>query len=682
MRFPRAALRVDWAATLQANAHSMLQKLRDKTSGWIAGTVLGLLTIPFAFFGMEQYMHQSNATWVAKVEAPPAWWASAPHWWPASMLWQSEEIGADEFRQRFEQERQSQRQAQGDAFDTRQFEAKDNKRRVVDAMVDERVLKMMAARDGIAIGDTQVRRVIEGIPAFQVDGKFNPQQYQMVLASQSPRRTPTQFQQLLRENLQSTMISDQLVATGFATPAEVDAVLRLIGEKRDVSVAVMPAPSPDAGAVSAADIQRWYDAHSSEYTAPETVALEYVDIDGSAIPVPAATDAALKQRYEQEKARFQEPEQRLASHILVKVDKGATPAVQAAAKARAEAIAAEARAPGADFAALARKDSDDTGSKEAGGDLGWITKGMMVKPFEDALFAMNDGDIVGPVQTEFGWHVLQLREVKAGRQTPFEEARAQLEKEQGDADRDRLFNDLTGKLVDQVYRNPTSLAAAARAANLPVQRTAPFARSVAVGAGGIESNPAVQRAAFSEALVQDGTVSDPIEIGPNHSVLIRVVAHDPEHRQPLSAVASQVIVAIRNDRAAKAAKASAEALVAEVRGGKAFDAAVGARGLVATSMPAMPRGMAIPDPAANQAIFAAPAPAAGKTTVGSKVLADGRIAIYQVRAVVPGDPKESTPAQRQQLQQQLGQAMANESVLQMIRGLRRSMQVNVAEDRM
>jgi peptidyl-prolyl cis-trans isomerase D len=660
----------------------MLQKLHDKTSGWIAGTVLGLLTIPFAFFGMEQYLHQTNATWVAKIEAPPAWWNAAPHWWPAKMLWQSEEIGADEFRQRFEQERQSQRQAQGDAFDARQFESKDNKRRVVDEMIDERVLKMMAARDGIAVGDAQVRRTIEGIPAFQVDGKFNAQQYQMVLASQVPRRSPLQFQQLVRGDMESTMIPQQLAASGFATGAEVDKVLRLIGEKRDVSVAVMPAPSPDAGAVGAADIQRWYDAHAAEYAAPETVALEYVDIDGSAISPPAATEEQLKQRYEQEKAHFQEPEQRLASHILVKVDKGATPAQQAAAKARAEAIAAQARAPGADFAALARKESEDTGSKDSGGDLGWVTKGMMVKPFEDALFAMKNGDITGPVKTEFGWHVLQLREVKAGRQTPFDEARAQLEKEQADADRERLFNDLTGKIVDQVYRNPTSLAAAARAANLPVHRTAPFSRSAAVGAGGIESNPAVQRAAFSETLVQDGTVSDPIEIGPNHSVLIRVVAHEPEHRQALSAVAPQVIVAIRNDRAAKAAKAAADALVAEVRGGKPFDQAAGAHGLVATSMPAMPRGMAIPDSAANQAIFAAPAPEKGKSTVGSKALGDGRIVVYQVRGVVPGNPKEAPPAQRQQLQKQLGQAMATESVDEMVRALRRRLQVSVAEDRM
>ena len=658
----------------------MLQKLRDKTSGWIAGTVLGLLTIPFAFFGMEQYAQQNNATWVAKVEAPPTWWKGAPHWWPAKMLWQVEEIGADEFRQRMEQERQSQRQAQGDAFDSRQFEASDNKRRIVDAMIDERVLAMMASRDGIAVGDAQVRRSIESIPAFQVEGKFNPQQYQLVLASQVPRRTPLEFQQLVRADLESGMIPQQLASSGFATDAEVDAVLRLIGETRDASVAVMPAPEPDAGAVGAAEIQKWYDAHAAEYTAPETVALEYVDIDGSKLTVPPASDATLKQRYAEEQARFQEPEQRLASHILVKVDAGADAAAQAAAKARAEAIAKEARAPGADFAALARKDSDDTGSKGAGGDLGWVTPGMMVKPFEDALFAMQKGDVAGPVKTEFGWHVLQLREVKAGRKTPFEEARAQLEREQADADRERVFNELTGKIVDKVYRNPTSLADAAHAADLPVLTTEPFARGASNG--GIESNAAVQRAAFSDALVQDGTVSDPIEIAPNHSVLIRVAAHEAEHRRPLSEVATSVIAAIRRDRAAKAAKAAADAMVAEVRGGKPFDQAAAARGLAVASDAALARGSALPDPASGQAVFAAPAPGKGKTTVGNKLLADGRIAVYEVRAVVPGDAKTAPEAQRAQLRQQLGRAAATEAVEEMVRALRRRMQVSVAEDRM
>lgn len=401
----------------------MLQKLREKTSGWIAGTVLGLLTIPFAFFGMEQYMTQSNATWVAKVEAPPSWWRSAPHWWPVRMLWEVEEIDSSEFRTWFEQARQQERAALGDAFDPRAFEDKANKRDVVDQMIDTRVLRILSGRTGVAISDAQVRNTIESIPAFQVDGKFNPQQYQMALASQVPQRSPREFEQLVREDMGQVLIPSQLVASAFATDSEVDRLLRLIGEKRDVAFVVMPAPEPDTGAVEAAEIQAWYDSHASDYRVPESVVLEYVEVDGSTMQPEPASEEALRQRYAQEQARFVEPEQRLASHILVRVDADADEKAQAAAKARAEKIAAQARAPGADFAALARAESDDTGSKEAGGDLGWVSAEMMEKPFEEALFAMEQGGIAGPVKTSFGWHVIQLRMVKEGRQTPFAQVR-------------------------------------------------------------------------------------------------------------------------------------------------------------------------------------------------------------------------------------------------------------------
>jgi peptidyl-prolyl cis-trans isomerase D len=657
----------------------MLQKLREKTSGWIAGTVLGLLTIPFAFFGMEQYVQQTSEGWVAKVEAPPQWWRSAPHWWPARMLWQVEEISTDEFRTRFEQARQSEREARGEQFDPREFEGKDNKRKVVEEMIDARVLKMLAGDAGVEVSDAQVRSAIQGIPAFQVDGKFNPQQYQMVLASQMPQRTPRQFEQLVREDLQQSLIPSGLAASGFATTSEVDRLLRLLGEKRDLAFVVMPAPAPDTGAVAAADIQHWYDSHGAAYRAPESVVLEYVDIDGSQLQLAPADEAVLRQRYKQEQARFTEPEQRLASHILVKVGKDASPAEQAAAKAKAEGIAAQARAPGADFAALARADSDDTGSKDAGGDLGWVGKDMMDKPFEDALFAMQAGGIVGPVKTAFGWHVIQLRDIKAGRQTPFEQVREQLAKEQADADRERAFNDLTGKLVDQVYRNPTSLAPAARSANLPVQRSGKLVRGAATG---IFANPALQRAAFSEALIQDGTVSDPIEVGPNHSVLVRVVEHEPERVQPLAQVSQRVIAAIRRDRAAKAAIAAADAMLAEVRGGKSFAEAAAVRQLAATDMPGVPRGMPVPSPEASQAMFAAPAPKAGQPTVGKVVSADGSIVVYEVRKIVPGDIKEATAAQRTGLQQQLAQVGGNDDVTALVKALRTRMKVTVAEDRL
>jgi peptidyl-prolyl cis-trans isomerase D len=659
----------------------MLQKLRDKTSGWIAGTVLGLLTIPFAFFGMEQYITQRNATWAAQIELAPTWWPSAPHWWPASMLWQREEIDADEFRTEFEQARQRERADQGDAFDSRAFATPEKKREVLEDMIGRRLLDIMAGRSGIAIGDAQVRATIESIPAFQSNGKFDPQQYQLVLASQTPRRSPVEFEQLVREDLRRTLIPAALAESAFTTPSEVDRVLRLVGETRDVAFVTLPAPSPDAGAVSAAEIQAWYDAHKADFVAPETSQFEYVEIDGSTLQPPPASDDTLRQRYAAEKLRFNQPEQRLVSHILVSVPADADAAAKAKAKAEAEQLAAQAKAPGADFAAIARAHSDDTGSASSGGDLGWITpEGMVPEPFSKALFAMQPGTVTGPVETDAGFHVIQLREVKAGAELPFEAVRPQLVEEQLEADRERMFNDITGKLVDQVYRNPNSLSAAAANAGLPVQRSGTLVRGA--GAAGVAGNPAVQRAAFSEALVQDGTVSDPIEIGPLHSVLIRVVAHEPERQRPLSEVANKVIAAVRKDRAARAAEKDAEAMVAELRGGKALSDVAGAHQLAATNVPALPRGMPLPSQEANEAIFAAPHPADGKPGVGKVVLDDGRIIVYAVTKVTPGDPKEAAGDRRKTLSQQLAGVAGNEDVEGVVKLLRQRARIEVAEDRL
>jgi peptidyl-prolyl cis-trans isomerase D len=659
----------------------MLQKLRDKTSGWIAAVVLGLLTIPFAFFGMEQYLFQQSQTFAAKVEAPPKWWQSAPSWWPATMLWQREEIGADEFRTAFEQARQQQRKAQGDNFDPREFESIDNKRSTLDSLIDQTVLRMSASRAGIAVSDSQVRDVIQSLPAFQVDGKFDPQRYQLALASQVPALTPRSFEQRVREGMQQSLVATRVTGSAFVTPLELERLMKLIGERRDVSFVVLPPPAADMAPVADAEVQKWYDSHKSEYHAPETVAIEYVDVDTTALPAaPVADEAALRARYEQEKARFVEPEQRLASHILVKVDPKADAKAQKAAEEKAARLAAEAAKPGADFAALARANSDDAGSKDNGGDLGWIAHdGSMVKPFEDALFAMKAGATSAPVRTDFGWHVIQLHEIKTGKQTPFETARADLEREQGDADRDRRFNEMTGKLVDQVLKNPTSLAPAARSVNLPVQTLGPFARGQGTG---IAANQAVVRAAFSDSLVQDGTVSDPIEIGPGHSVLIRVTQHTPERAQALAQVRERVVAEIRGDRMRKAAQADADAMVAKLRGGGTLAALASAKGLAAQDVPNVPRQAPVPDLAATEAYFQVPTPAVGKVSPGKATLANGGMVVFAVTKVTPGNPKEASEQERTTLQQQLAQLAGNEDATGLLKALRTRMKITVEESRL
>ena len=443
----------------------MLQKLRDKTSGWIATVILGLLIIPFAFFGLEQYMVQRSNTTVATIQAPPTWWADAPSFWPVSVFWRHEEISVDEFRQRFEQVRQQQRAELGDAFDARDFESAETKRMVLETLIDQRVQAMAAEQAGVVVSDAMVRDAIQAIPAFQVDGRFDPSRYQLALASQVPAQTPAQFDQLVREGLQQSLVTTAIANSNFVTDAELDRLIRLMGERRDVSLLVAPPAAADTTDVSDADVQAWYDAHLADYRAPERVAIEYIELDMAALPAPAAADeAALRARYQQEQDKFASQEQRHASHILIEVAADADADAQQAAAAEAAEVAGLAAAEGADFTALAARYSDDAGSSAAGGDLGWISRDMMPGPFAEALFALEPGSVSNPVKTDFGWHVIKLHEVKAGARESFEEVRETLAAEQAEADREQAFNDISSQVVDAVLANPGALAPAAEIA--------------------------------------------------------------------------------------------------------------------------------------------------------------------------------------------------------------------------
>jgi peptidyl-prolyl cis-trans isomerase D len=658
----------------------MLQSLRDKSSSWIAKLILALLLVPFAFFGVEQYLSQRVDSYAARVSAPPTWWETAPSWWPARMLWEHQEISVEEFRTRFEQQRQQQRAAAGEAFDARAFESAENKRAVLDRLIDEQVMRMAAERAGIVVADGEVRDAIQSMPEFQVDGKFDTQRYQLALASLNPPKSPLQFQQLVRDSLQQSQVPSRIADSAFVTSGEFNRLLTLLAEKRDVSVVQLPPPAADTGAVSGQEIRKWYLSHASEYRAPESATIEYVELDAATLPVAPADESALRGRYEKETARFVASEQRQAAHILVSVDPKADAAAWQAAERKATQIAAQAKSPGADFAALARANSDDPGSRASGGDLGWIEKGVMPKPFEDALFAMQPNQVSAPVKTESGYHIIRVGEIRSGRQIPFEQARGELAREQAEADREKQYNDLAGRLVDLVYKNPTALAPAAREMNLPVQKLGPFPRGA--GAEGLAANPAVQRAAFSETLVQDGTVSDPIEIAPNHSVLIRVVQHTPERTRPIAEVRDQVVAAIRADRSRKASAAAADAMLARVAKGETLDVVAAERGLQVNTLQAIPRGAPVPNAEANAAIFEVPHPAPGKVSTGKVDLPDGGHMVFAVSKVEAGDPDSIPPEQRAQMREQMARMKGVDAAQGYVSAVRRRMKVEVAEDRL
>ncbi|WP_101927138.1 MULTISPECIES: peptidyl-prolyl cis-trans isomerase [Luteimonas] len=656
----------------------MLQALRDKTSGWIAIAIVAVLAVPFAFFGMEQYLFQNNADYAAKVEAPPTWWKSAPDVWLVRKLaWTSTEVSNEEFRQTFDGMREQRRQAEGENFDARAFETMESKREILEQLIDRAVLALAAERGNIVVGDAQVQELIMSIPAFQVDGRFDTQRYQMALQSAQPPRTPREFQESVRLDLQRTLLPQRIAETAFITDGESTRLMRLLGERRDVSFVVVPPPAVETAPVDAAEQQQWYEAHANRYREPEKVALEYLEIrvdpDATAGDVD---EAELRAHFEQVKSRFVGSERRLASHILIEVPADADAATQQAAQEKATALAAQARAPGADFATLARENSNDPGSSGSGGDLGWVEKGMMTGPFEDALFGMEAGQVSAPVKTDFGWHVLQLREVDAGRQVAFEDVRDELASEMRENAGSRAYNDLVGTVVDEINKHPMSLESAAALAKQPIQAMAPFAR----GAGsGIAANNAVVQAAFSDALKQDGTVSDPIEIAPNHTVFIRVTSHTPERALPLDQVVDRVTAEVRADRALKQAEADADAMVAAIAGGQTLAALAEARSLTPQQVPGIPRGAPVPDAAAAEAYFRAAPPAEGAVTPGRTMLADGSAVVFTVDKVIPGDPADASEEERTTLRQQLSALLGNEDAEVLQRALRSQMKVTVVE---
>lgn len=655
----------------------MLQKLREKTTGWIATVILGLLIVPFAFFGMESYMSQQVDNYVARIAQPPSWWKSAPQVWPVTYLWTTHDIDSQVYRERLEVVRMNMRDQQGDSFDAKAFESVENKRKILDGLIDEQLMKLAADRDRILISDEGVRDAIRKFPDFQVDGAFNADRYQLLLASQNPPMTPRDFEARIRDSLKNELIPTGISGSAFTTDAELDRMMRLFGEHRDVSYAVLPPAAPDAAEVTDAQVNAWFEAHKSEYRRPETVRLEYVEVDGSALTVQAADEDTLRKRYQEQIEKYSSVEKREVSHILVAVAANASDADRKAAEAKAKKLAGEAQAPGADFAALAQANSDDTGSKANGGNLGWIAKGGMPGAFDDAAFAMKAGEVRGPVKTDFGWHVVKVNDVRAAVQRPFEDARAELEKELQEGSRERAFNEMTGKLVDAAYKTPTSLEPAAKVLGLPLQTTPAFTR---MGGPGITGDQKVLRAAFSETLLQDGTSSDPIELGPERTVLIRVIDHEPEKALPLAQVRDAVVAAIRADRQRKVADAAAEALVKAAKAKGLAEAAKDA-GLVVGEANDISRGMPVPSPQAVEAFFNEPRPQAGQVPV-NKVLVNGQYLVFAVRGVRDANLGQVTPQERETLRQQLAAAHGMQAQAAFVRAARAKYDIKVAEDRL
>ena len=650
----------------------MLQSIREKTSGWIAVVILGLVIITMAFFGIESYVGGGNETYAAKVEGPAKFLGFGG---------QVREITTAEFRERFDRVRQQERTAKGEAFDPTSFESLQKKREVLDQLVDEALLGLVAEKEGLVLPKSAVQKEIMGIQAFQMAGRFDPKQYQLVLGAQN--MTPLQFEKLITADLTQRMLPEELMSSSFVSDKELDAYLTSSRQTRDIRYIELPPVLPTTMTPPTdAEIKAWYEGHLAAYRSPEQIAIEYVELNAATMPVDTVADeASLRERYESVKARYGTVEQRIASHILVKVDEKATAAQEAAAQAKAADLATKARAPGADFAALARANSDDVGSKDAGGDLGPVEKGVFGDEFDKVFFAMQPGQVSNPVRLADGFHVVLYRERVAGNAKPFEEVRAEIEAEVLESERERVFNDVAGQLVDRIFDDPTALAPAAKALNLPVQRTGLFS---ATAGEGIAALPQVRKAAFADAQKTERQVSDPVEIGSNHTVVVHVIDHRPAAALPMASIRDRIINDINSDRIAQATKLVADQLLARAKKGETLDAIAASIGRTVSDLPGLQRQA--PNPQLQLAVdeaFRQPRPVAGKPRpVGLVTVGPNQFLLSEVVAVKDGDLSTLDAKTRADLKKQFAQMRGSVDARAFVQALRKQYKITVAEDRL
>ena len=581
----------------------MLQNIRDNSQGWIAKTIIGIIVALMAFTGIEAIFQASgnNKQDVAKVNG--------------------EEITQTELSQAVDMQRRQLMQQLGKDFDASLLDEKLLRDAALKGLIDRKLLLQGAADSKFGFSEAALDQVILQTPEFQVDGKFNAERFDQVVRQLGYSRM--QFRQMLTQEMLIGQVRAGIAGSGFVTDAEVLAFARLEKQTRDFATVNIKA-DPAAVKLTDDEVKAYYDQHAKEFMTPDQVVIDYLELKKSSFfDQVSVKDDELQAAYEKETANL--AEQRRAAHILIEVNDKVT---EAQAKAKIEDIQAR-LAKGEKFEALAKEFSQDPGSANNGGDLGFAGPGVYDPDFETALYGLKQDQVSAPVRTTFGWHLIKLLGVEAPEVPSFASLKDKLTRELKAQQVEQRFVEATKQLEDAAFE-ASDLAQPASDLKLTVHTSAPFGRE---GGEGVAANRAVVTAAFSPEVLDEGANSSAIELDPETIIVLRAKEHLKPAQLPLENVAAAIRTQMTKERASAAAKAHADELIASLRDGKtALDQPVDGQAWKVTE--AATRGQDSIDPAVLQALFRMPKPAAkDKPTFTTVTLRDGSLMIVRLNGV-------------------------------------------------
>jgi len=573
----------------------MLQNIRDNSQGWIAKTIIGIIVMLLALTGFDAIFNAaSNSRNAAEVNG--------------------EEISLDELNQAMNMQRRQLAQQLGGNFDPSMLDDKLVRESSLRALID-RALLLQGARDAdFAFSEAALDQMILQTPEFADDGVFNAARFDQVI--QQMGYTRLQFRELLKQEMLIGQLRAGISGSGFVTDEQIEAFARLEQQTRDFATITVPAETA-AVDVSNDEAREYYEKNTDRFRSPEQVILEYLELNKeSFFDQVEVSEEDIKDLYQQRIANL--AEQRRAAHILIETD-GSD---DATAKEKIDEVAKR-LASGEDFSALAKELSQDPGSANEGGDLGFAGPGVYDPAFEEALYGLEEGQVSAPVRSDFGWHLIKLLGVQSPEIPSLESLKPELVRELKAQQVEQSFVEASKQLEDTAFES-SDLIQPAQELGLSVQTTEAFGRE---GGAGVAANRQVIQAAFSDEVLVDGANSGVIELDPDTVVAVRVKEHLQPEVLPFEAVKDDIIAQLKSSKAAEQALAKGEQLIATLRDGGQVEQQW-------QPVEAALRSQEGVEPAVLQQVFRMPKPeASDKPSYGSVRLSDGDFVVVRLSGV-------------------------------------------------
>ena len=498
----------------------MLHFIRERAQGWVAWFIVGLITIPFALWGVNSYMTGPTDIVVASVNGEP--------------------IKQAEFQRSLQQYRDRMREMMGDSFDPSLFDNQSTKQNILNGLIEQKLLYSANQALGQRVSDNDINRAVQQTSAFQVDGRFNSERYKMLLARAG--FSPTTYEAQLRIDLLGKELGNNIQRTAIVTKHDVDSLLSLEKQKRELAYGVIEAgPLADEIVISDDDATAIYNNNKNQYTTPEQLSVDYIELSVASLAKTIDIDeAVLKQFYDDNMSQFMSPEQRQASHILVEGDAEQALKILAAAEHRLS--------QGEDFSKVAKELSQDIASASSGGDLGLLQRGVMDNEvFDSALFGLAQvGDVSAIVKTEFGHHLIKLTGIQVSEGQGFADVKLDIAISYRRQEAEQLFFDQAERLAELSYENPDSLDLAADELALKIHTSALFTRE---GGEGIAADKNIVNVAFNDEVLVEGLNSAVIALSDTHLVVIHKKEHVLTSQLPFEDVSTDIKSILKYQRA-------------------------------------------------------------------------------------------------------------------------------------